>query len=135
MTNKELYLKFSGLNTKDQVKLFISHRYSCDFIDCSDGTGTYYYFTKSFTEKNSGARISYADLNVYDTIDHKSYYGRLYRIVCDDLVEDSKYSYMLYLKELQSTLLNDKDNIRWLTSFAISADAIEIVTYMNDIVI
>ena len=77
--------------------------------------------------------MSYADLNVYDTIDHKSYYGRLYRIVCDDLVEDSKYSYMLYLKELQSTQLNDKDNIRWITSFAISADANEIVTYMNEI--
>ena len=139
MTRKELYLKLNELNTKDHakdhVKLHISHRYICDLIDCSDGTGTYFYFTEEFKDKNSGALMSYADLNVYDTIDHKSYYGRLYRIVCDDLVEDSKYSYMLYLKELQSTQLNDKDNIRWLKSFAISADAIEIVSYMNDIVI
>ena len=135
MTRKELYLKLNELNTKDHAKLHISHRYICDLIDCSDGAGTYFYFTEAFKDKNSGARMSYADLNVYDTIDHKSYYGRLYRIVCDDLVEDSKYSYMLYLKEPQSTPLNDKDNIRWLTSLAISTDAIEIVSYMNDIVI
>ena len=135
MTRKELYLKLNELNTKDHAKLHISRRYICDLIDCSDGTGTYFYFTEEFKDKNSGALMSYADLNVYDTIDHKNYYDKLYRIICDYLVEDSKYSYMLYLKELQSTQLNDKDNIRWLKSFAISADAIEIVTYINNIVI
>lgn len=113
MTNKELYLKFSGLNTKDQVKLFISHRYSCDFIDCSDGTGTYYYFTKSFTEKNSGARISYADLNVYDTIENKQYYGRLYSTICDDLSKENMYSFMLYMK-------SSKEDSNWKKSIATS---------------
>ena len=93
------------------------------------------YFTESFKDKNSGARKSYADLNVYDTVDLKNYYGRLYRIVCDDLAEDNKYSYMLYLKEPQSTPLNDEVNIKWLTSFAISANTIEIMPYMNDVIV
>ena len=72
MTRKELYLKLNELNTKDHVKdhvkLHISRRYICDLIDCSDGTGTYFYFTEAFKDKNSGALMSYADLNVYDTI-------------------------------------------------------------------
>lgn len=137
MTNKELYLKFNSLNTKDHVKLLISHRYSCDFIDCSDGTGTYFYFTESFTEKNSNAQMSYADLKVYDIIENKQYYGRLYRIVCDDLADENKYSYMIYLTEMQfmQIAINHKEYNNWLSSIFISADNIKIISTENDTIV
>lgn len=135
MTSKELYLKLNDLSKKDHAKLLISSRYICDFVDCLDDVETYCYFTEAFKDNNSGAMMTYADLHVYDTIELKKYYGRLYCVVCDDLVGENKYSYMLYLKEPQSTLLACKDYNKWLSSITISAQSIDIMPLANDVVI
>ena len=127
MTSEELFSKLYDMTNDELVQIEVSSRWLCTFKPlityCKkpklETSTSYFSLLKS--DGNSQSESCYAELNAFDIENDKLNDGRLYMTVNDDLEGESKYSFMLYLKEHE----DDKD---WKTSFAIPASSINIIS-------
>ena len=127
MTSEELFSKLYDMTNDELVQIEVSSRWLCTFKPlityCKKPkleTSTS-YFSLLKCDGNSQAKSCYAELNAFDIENDKLNDGRLYMTVNDDLEGESKYSFMLFLKE-------HKDDKDWKTSFAIPASSIKILS-------
>lgn len=119
MTSEDLWdFGLSELAYAYNIKLLISGRYLCEFIKHDEDS--IYCFTSLSKDDNSCTKSSYANMYVHDKIDGVFYFGRLYMVLSDDLVGESKHSFALYLKF-------SKDNESWQKSIAVPASSIELL--------
>ena len=127
MTSKELFSKLYDMTNDELVQIEVSSRWLCTFKPliayCKkpklETSTSYFSLLKS--DGNSQAESCYAELNAFDIKNDKLHNGRLCMTVNNDLEGESKYSFMLFLKEYK----DDKD---WKTSFAIPASSIKILS-------
>ena len=127
MTSEELFSKLYDMVDDELAQIEVSSRWLCTFKPlityCKKPklkTSTS-YFSLLKRDGNSQAESCYAELNAFDIKNDKLHNGRLYMTVNNDLDGESKYSFMLFLKEHE----DDKD---WKTSFAIPAFSVEILS-------
>ena len=127
MTSEELFSKLYDMTNDELVQIEVSSRWLCTFKPliayCKkpklETSTSYFSLLKS--DGNSQAESCYAELNAFDIKNDKLHNGRLCMTVNNDLEGESKYSFMLFLKE-------HKDDKDWKTSFAISASSIKILS-------
>ena len=127
MTSEELFSKLYDMTNDELVQIEVSSRWLCTFKPliayCKkpklETSTSYFSLLKS--DGNSQAESCYAELNAFDIKNDKLHNGRLYMTVNNDLDGESKYSFMLFLKEHE----DDKD---WKISFAIPASSIDIIS-------
>ena len=127
MTSEELFSKLYVMTNDELVQIEVSSRWLCTFKPliayCKkpklETSTSYFSLLKS--DGNSQAESCYTELNAFDIKNDKPHYGRLYMTVNNDLEGESKYSFMLYLKE-------HEDDKVWKTSFAIPASSIDIIS-------
>ena len=127
MTSEELFSKLYDMVDDELVQIEVSSRWLCTFKPlityCKKPklkTSTS-YFSLLKSDGNSQAESCYAELNAFDIKNDNLHNGRLYMTVNNDLDGESKYSFMLFLKEHE----DDKD---WKISFAIPASSIDIIS-------
>ena len=127
MTSEELFSKLYDMTNDELVQIEVSSRWLCTFKSliayCKkpklETSTSYFSLLKS--DGNSQAESCYAELNAFDIKNDKLHNGRLCMTVNNDLEGESKYSFMLFLKE-------HKDDKDWKTSFAIPASRIKILS-------
>ena len=127
MTSEELFSKIYDMTNDELVQIEVSSKWLCTFKPLI----AYYkkpkletstsYFSLLKSDGNSQAESCYAELNAFDIKNDKLHNGRLCMTVNNDLEGESKYSFMLFLKE-------HKDDKDWKTSFAIPASNIKILS-------
>lgn len=128
MTDKQLFDEFLYDATDDNPLQFeVARRYVCSARSLDPHFSQrklpayLSYFTAFEEDDNSCADSCYANLDVFDIEERKSFFGRLQLTVNRDLTTCSKYSFMLFLKESES-------DPQWQTAISVTASSIKILS-------